>query len=372
MTEAQFLTLLEKYADGQLPPEDYDRFFQAVQDPAFERVLKSTVLEDLQGKQIFAMPEMPAHIAQDSLRRIHLAAKQAEKSVPRKSKLVSFKLIWRVAAAVLILVLGYWGYLSFWLPQAAAERAFAKLIPAQKTTYANTTSLESRVELPDGSLVWMQPGAKIHVALDQYQKQQREVYLEGEAFFDVQPNPQRPFLVYYRQIVTRVLGTSFRVATNRSTGNVEVAVKTGRVQVFENEALLQQKRTSAGVIVTPNQMAVYAVEERLLSASVVSVPTPLVKAQMPVVAPSEQSEGVLLRFRQTPFSDVLAALEKEYGLEIMTETPALLSCQFTGDLSNTDLFTQLRIICLATGSSYDVMGTRILIKGEGCPDGTDN
>ena len=78
MTESQFHLLLQKYLVGELSAGEHDLFFEAVQDPAWEAVLKQSITQDLQREQGVEVPVMPPHIAQDVLRRIHLAARQAD------------------------------------------------------------------------------------------------------------------------------------------------------------------------------------------------------------------------------------------------------------------------------------------------------
>lgn len=375
MTEFQFHQLLRKYLAGELSASEHDRFFEAIQDPAWEAVLKQSIVEDLHREQGSDTPAMPPHIAQDVLRRIHLAARQADDSVPTAKPPV-WRLSWVrwSAAAVLLALVSVFGVLFWFQSGDSTDRAFTRILPKQAVQETNTSDRMVELSLPDGSQVWLQPGSSLYYQPDAFNQQQREVYLKGEAFFQVASNPQKPFLVYYREIVTRVLGTSFRINTNPKTGHVEVAVKTGRVQVFENKKILDPSRETASVIVTPNQKAVYAATESVLFSTVVDLPTPITtdRAASRVTATDpSQAAAPVWRFNQTDFGDVLHRLEAAYGIEIMTEHPGLLQCQFTGDLSDTDLFTQLRIICLATGSSYEVMGTRILIKGVGCGERTD-
>jgi hypothetical protein len=99
------------------------------------------------------------------------------------------------------------------------------------------------------------------------------VYLEGEALFTVSKNPNRPFFVYNNQIVTQVLGTSFTV--QNKNGKIEVAVKTGRVAVYENGEqinLNEVEQKSNGVIITPNQKVTYYQQERHFVTSIVDQP----------------------------------------------------------------------------------------------------
>ena len=192
----------------------------------------------------------------------------------------------------------------------------------------------------------------------------REVYLEGEAFFQITKNPQKPFLVYYNNIVTKVLGTSFTINTNPQTGNVEVVVKTGRVQVSENKKLMKGDELNA-VIVTPNQKAIYKTEARLFETILVENPQLIADDEhTSIKTPLNHKENFV--YDQEKLLNVFKQLEQRYGIEIITENATLNNCVFTGDVSDQDLYTKLKIICLTTNSSYEINGTKILIKGKGC------
>jgi hypothetical protein len=77
----------------------------------------------------------------------------------------------------------------------------------EEESFVETTNPNKRnkmVVLPDGSTVILQKGSKLKY-FDSYNSQNREVYLSGEAFFEVVKNPKKPFLVFTKDIVTKVL-----------------------------------------------------------------------------------------------------------------------------------------------------------------------
>jgi transmembrane sensor len=225
----------------------------------------------------------------------------------------------------------------------------------------NNSGHLKKIQLEDGSFVSIYPGSKLafpkHFASDK-----REVYLEGEALFTVSKNPNRPFFVYNNQIVTQVLGTSFTV--RNKNGKIEVAVKTGRVAVYENGEqinLNDVEQKSNGVIITPNQKVTYYQQERHFVTSIVDQPAP---------APAETTQPVIathFNYNETPVYKVLEDLEDTYKLEIVLENDKIKNCLFTGDLSNQNMFNKLESICVAFSSSYEIKGTRILLKsGKEC------
>ena len=100
----------------------------------------------------------------------------------------------------------------------------------------NNSNMPQIITLSDGSSVLLQPNSKLS-----YPKifigNQRKVYLSGEAFFEISKNPKKPFFVYANEIVTKVVGTSFRIRAYSNQPNVEVLVRTGKVKVRSNELI---------------------------------------------------------------------------------------------------------------------------------------
>jgi len=89
-----------------------------------------------------------------------------------------------------------------------------------------------------------------------------------------------------------------------------------------------------------------------------------------VPAPAETTQpdiANLFNYNETPLYQVLEDVEDTYQLEIVLENEKIKNCLFTGDLSNQNMFNKLESICIAFSSSYEIKGTRILLKsGKDC------
>ncbi len=88
----------------------------------------------------------------------------------------------------------------------------------------------SQIELSDGTLVTLNRDTKINYP-DQFANDIREVSIEGEAFFEVTPNPHKPFIIHAGEATVRVLGTSFSVNAYPENDRIEVIVASGKVEV---------------------------------------------------------------------------------------------------------------------------------------------
>jgi ferric-dicitrate binding protein FerR (iron transport regulator) len=292
--------------------------------------------------------------------KLQSASKEKAVVIPIKKQSV---FSWKYAAAAcllgLVLISGI-----FWFRTNAKAPAPGTLVAAKVTAgfleEANTGNTPKDIQLEDGSTVSLYPGSKLAFP-KHFTKAKREVYLEGEAFFKVSKNPNRPFFVYNNNIVTQVLGTSFDIRGRN--GQVEVAVKTGRVAVYENKeqiTLDEVQQKSNGVIITPNQKVTYYQEERHFITSIVDQP-------VPVPDESKKAEAHFV-YNETPLYKVLDDLQNTYELEIVLENDKIKNCQFTGDLTGQTLFNKLEGICLVFNATYEIKGTKILLKAaKECP-----
>lgn len=222
----------------------------------------------------------------------------------------------------------------------------------------NDTQEVLKVRLADGSTVSLDPDSKISYRTH-FEEQKREVYLEGEAFFEVTKNPNKPFIVYANDVVTRVLGTSFRIKARDTDQKIVVAVKTGKVSVFkkkdfqENENIVAQN--NKGVILKPNQQVVYLKSEEVLSKTLVEKPELLSKKSV-----------ISFDFDNTPIAEVFARLEKAYGVSIVYDEELMKNCFLTAPLGNEPLFDKLKVICKTTGATYEVFDGQIVVTSRGC------
>lgn len=356
--EERFSLLLRLYLEGNITVSEQDEFFDLLATQEFDQLLEKQIADDLLRGREPVSAGLPPHISQEIMRNIVSAEKMAAGIIPERK---SYRLLYRIAAAAVVLV-AVTAYFLF--IRKSAEQSFVSTIPHNTIINRNNSAVAKRVVLADGSQVTLQPQSALYYP-SSFSDSSREVYLQGRAFFEVTHNPKKPFLVYTQRIITRVLGTSFYINSEAANGNEEVSVRTGRVQVSENNKVLHDSRPSSSIIVTPNQKAVYEYEKRQLEATLVEKPQPVPPENSPQSRLAVSASPHLV-YEQEKLEKIFHQLEGIYGIEIIIENPAISNCSFTGDLSEEDLFLKLKSICLATRSSYEINGTRILIKGKGC------
>ncbi len=275
-------------------------------------------------------------------------------ALPTQPLRVSYGRKWAVAASILIIsVLGIGIYLD---KQAKNDYVFENTDPNKSTIYY----------LKDGTTVTLKGKSQIQVATD-FNEATRTVTLNGEAFFEVAHNADKPFLVFTGNVITKVLGTSFSVKspllgqnTEGGSKSVEVEVVTGKVSVFKKDINTKKgEPLENGVVLTPNQKVTYLTENEHFVVGIVDKPVIMKEVE-------KQPEMIQFRFEETPLSEVISKLENAYGIQILLSNDKMNDCPMTANLTKQPLFGKLDLVCAILKANYEVQGTRILITGRGC------
>lgn len=207
------------------------------------------------------------------------------------------------------------------------------------------------VFLPDGSRVVLNKGAKLtYYRLLNGEK--REVMLNGEAFFDVAKDAERPFYIYTNKMVIRVLGTSFRV--NATSKSESVVVKTGKVSVYLKGQDLEK---AAPKILLPAQGCKYSEVEKELVTEL-SPDEGALK--------SEAKQITLFRFNDSPLDSVLRKVETMYAIPVHYNRESFRNCYITITLGNERLEDIIQVITKTVGATFTLSSEGIYIEGRGC------
>lgn len=259
---------------------------------------------------------------------------------------------WFGVAASLLLVATWW-FVASWNKKMPTD----SVIASDWLHRTNTTTLPLLIRLEDGSEVKLSPKSTLRFP-QHFEEHNRTVYLSGDAFFDIQKSPSRPFYVHTDRVIAKVLGTSFFVRTDADTKHVRVEVVTGRVAVYE-QSVEKRSPVANGVVLSPNQAATYYDDQKHFVTGLVEKPALL-------ETPETRKQELTFQFDDTPLSEVIRRLELAYGIDIVVENEQQNNCLLTADLSSQPLYNQLDLICAALKAKYEIQGTTILLSGKGC------
>ncbi|KIO47361.1 MULTISPECIES: FecR family protein [Sanguibacteroides] len=115
-------------------------------------------------------------------------------------------------------------------------RMTADSLPVEEVIHKIVTTVggDYQLVLSDGTKVWLNAESEIDYPIE-FLGDKREVFLKGEAYFEVAPDPEKPFIVKTTSMQTRVLGTSFNINAYENEPNVYTTLLTGKVEVMLNK-----------------------------------------------------------------------------------------------------------------------------------------
>lgn len=200
-----------------------------------------------------------------------------------------------------------------------------------------------RVELPDGSVITLKKGSKL-IYPRSFAQDTRTVSLEGEGFFEVARNEQKPFVVNASPIKVTVLGTSFNVRTQADRADVVVA--TGKVQVAASGG------ETEAVILTPGKAAHY--EHGTIAASNASGDELF------------WNDGTL-SFHNQPLEEVVRIMARATSADIVLDSalsPRQRQQEVTISFRNQPMPDMLTELCLITGCRWEKQQNRYLVRSK--------
>jgi transmembrane sensor len=347
-----------KWVNRQLPPEDdaWEKWLS--QHPEKEEAVS-------QAKFILKALEMK-HLAMDDSKTVEKIQNILWLSKPSPSVIQPTffeKYGFKIAASVLILCGLVWVYFQNQTDQPTKYEQLVTTHTVKTIEKINNSNEALTVSLSDGSTIILQPKSRLSFP-ETFAGDKREVFLSGEAFFEIAKNPEKPFLVYANELVTKVLGTSFSIKAFEQDKDIVVKVFTGKVSVLSGKEINRQGNQpfsqNEGVILTPNQMVVFDREPERLTKTLVE--NPLVLA-----LPDEEMPKIAnFNFENTPVTEVFETLEKSYGVKIVFDNEMLKNCTVTAPLENESLYEKLNLICSVVRATYEVVDAQIIISSKGC------
>ncbi len=201
-----------------------------------------------------------------------------------------------------------------------------------------------KVKLSDGTWVWLNSGSKLrfpqHFAGN---SKSREVFLEGEAFFDVTKNAQKPFIVTAENINIEVLGTRFNLSAYGSDDVIATTLIEGAVNVYETETPKNRTRLA------PSYQANFNKSTKSLGKQ--KVDTRLYTAWM-------QNKLII---NDLTFPEILKKLERTHNVTFINKAHHLNAAVFQGEFHNESVESILNTIALSTPFSYKIEQNRITI-----------
>lgn len=202
-------------------------------------------------------------------------------------------------------------------------------------------------QLPDGSQITLNKNSSIEFA-ENFEGNERRVILNGDAWFSVEKNPEKPFIIENNQFIVEVVGTQFYVSELPDKEGLMVVVESGKVAIYK--ALDKENKT----FLTPGQTGVFSTEDSHTSSTGNNELNQL----------SWKTKRLV--FENESLATIIKQIDNTYGVSIQLSNKKLEECKLTTTFENGNAETLLQIITQTLNLEYQKQGNSFVIKGESC------
>lgn len=199
-------------------------------------------------------------------------------------------------------------------------------IMPKETQISTSNNISLAYNLPDNSQIDLSYNSQITFN-SRFNKRKREVWLNGEAFFDVQKDKDKPFIIHTTWGDFRVLGTSFNISSYKKDNLMSLYVKTGLVEFFP-------KNRKGSVKIAKGYQIHFN------------------KNKLSIIKKPHKTENYIawktgnLTFKNTKLADVIKTLENTFNTEISVENEQLKELLFTANFNNQSLTKIIQVITI--------------------------
>ena len=187
--------------------------------------------------------------------------------------------------------------------------------------------------LPDGTEVWLNAASKIKFPTV-FRGGTRSVELDGEAYFKVFKNKQKPFVVKAQNVEVTALGTAFNLCAYKEDNTFYTTLEEGKVRVIDTE------NTNKQYILNPNEQILFNIKDKTFSKSIVNVDRI-----------TSWKDGKLI-FDEIPFQQVVLTLGRWFNANILLADQSIANYRYTGTFINENLDQVLELLKLTAPIEY--------------------
>jgi len=330
--EERIKYLFSRYLNNTCTKKEYEEFFSYINEASHNELLRGLIRKaydetgqpnssftyvDEFGNLVLTEPDWEEQAARDKPRRKYQTR--------------------MVAATCIVLLLA--GFL--WLINQPAFRQRVAFKPALTKKITGRSEYKYML-LPDSTQVWLNAASTLEYP-PQFAAGKREVFLTGEAYFDVKHADKKPFLIHTGKVTTLVLGTAFNIKAYPGRENITVSVSRGKVRVNYNATEV--------AVLTPGQQV-----------KVSNAPQPVVQKKTAVAEAAPWQQGNLVYDDET-ISDIIADLERIYDVTIHVQNQSLagerISTSFRREIG---IENALQVLCNLTETRLKQANSTYIIQ----------
>jgi len=260
--------------------------------------------------------------------RIHLAQGQKPESRVKK-------LFFNISKVVAILIIG--------LLLGLTVQKLKKTEPVYFTSIAPKGSV-SQMVLPDNSIVFLNAGSQLKYTVNGL-KRKREVFLDGEAWFDVTQNVKKPFVVHTPFYDVQVLGTQFNVKAYKYDNEIVTTLEKGSVHISSSENF----KISENQTLCPGEQFIYCSQKNTIEVK---------KVETRMFTSWKDNKLIFINMN---LKELIVLLERKYGVEIKTSDNSILNYHYDGTIKDETILEVLDLLKETLPIKYKIDGQTILI-----------
>jgi ferric-dicitrate binding protein FerR (iron transport regulator) len=293
--------------------------------------------------------------------KISFIFKDQKPILPKGKTIHMFSRGWQRVAALILLffftTIGYFiGHDSTQQPLINKHAEYNEVIVP--------TGEKSELALSDGSRIWINAGSKIRFP-NQFNNNSRDIWLDGEAYFEVTHDKTKPFWVHTSDVDVKVYGTKFNLKAYKDEDIIEATLVEGLVSL-ETRNLLNN--TKEEVFLKPNHKAIFFKKKPKTLANEITheISGPLKPRKILISNPIKIESSISwrdgkLEFVEESFENIAVKLERRYGVEIRIENDQIKKIKYTGVLKNISIEQALHAIQLTADFHYVIDDNTVVI-----------
>lgn len=294
---------------------------------------------DMDSQELpFSFRPLPVsdELREENWKAVEAAMRRQEPArVARPSRVVRLTRVLAIAASLTAIVFGIW-----WIGARTGHLQYSEI----RTGYGEIKS----VILPDSSVVTLNANSSIRIPEDWTETSGRQVWLEGEAYFQVQKKPATAakFVVHARQLDVEVLGTKFNVNVRRQVAVVSLEEGKVRLSVHESDSAVLEKRTP--LVMRPGQVVM------------IDGTKTKINEEKDVATHSRWTQHEF-HFDNTPLKDIAGMIEDTYGYRMEVADTSMMQVMISGDIRVRNIEEMVKVLEGTSGYTMHIKDKTIYV-----------
>ena len=327
---------VDKYMRGECSWEELEAALKLFEDPYHILALRSVLYEQWNKREEGFQKELTEEDCSLILDKIHHSIHLGQINKPHNINIL--KMISVVLKIAVILIIGWFLGLSFQYIKKTEPVFYTSIVPKGSV---------AQMILPDNTMVFLNSGSEIKYEITE-NNGQREVFLNGEAWFEVVKNENMPFVVHTPFYDVKVLGTQFNVKAYKTYPEIVTTLEKGSVLITSSENYTIRENT----ILVPGEQLVYNTLNKSMEVK---------KVNSRLFTSWKENKLV---FENINLKDLFVLLEGKFGVEIEVADNIVLDYHYDGTIKNETFLEVLDLLIETLPIRYKIEGQKVIIQNK--------